>query len=111
MQTGQWQKLEVLYDDLKKEPENFLSKIESAYSMLHSASINLQDFEMTNIFFERFIKYWGENAEILANQGIYYINVGDISNAALSFEKALLINPDMERADEFRQFIKDYSDQ
>ena len=111
MQTGQWQKLEVLYDHLKKEPENFLSKIESAYSMLHSASINLQDFEMTNIFFERFIKYWGENAEILANQGIYYINVGDISNAALSFEKALLINPDMERADEFRQFIKDYSDQ
>ena len=110
-QTGQLEKLESLYDSMKNRPESLLSKSETAYSMLHSISINIQDFELTDFFYQKFIQYWGENSEILANQGIYYLNIGDYPSAVLSFEKALTLNPNVEMADQFRQFIQDYSQQ
>ena len=110
LQTNQMEKLQGLYDFLKEKPESSLSKSESAYSMLHSISINLQDLEMTNYFYEKYLEHWDENPEILANQGIYYLNIGDYSRAVLSFEKALTLNPNVEMADQFRQFIQDYSE-
>ena len=110
LQTNQMEKLQGLYDFLKEKPESSLSKSESAYSMLHSISINLQDLEMTNYFYEKYLEHWDENPEILANQGIYYLNIGDYSRAVFSFEKALTLNPNVEMADQFRQFIQDYSE-
>ena len=108
--TGDLEKLGSLYTSMKNSPEAALSKVQNTYNMLHTMSINLQDFEMTTYFYEKFLEYWGDYAPLIANQGVYYFNTGDIPNAIATMKKALALDPNVQLADQFRQIIAQYPD-
>lgn len=109
-QSGDYQKLQNLYESTKTLPEEVLGKTQNAYNMLHTMSINLQDFEMTTYFYDKYTEYWGEYAPLIGNQGVYYFNTGDIPNAIASMKKALTLDPNMPLAEQFRQIIAQYPD-
>jgi len=101
--------LQELYDRLKTEPEETLSKIQNTYNMLHTMSINLQDYGMTEYYYEKFVQYHGEFPPTVGNQAIYYINTGNMQAAIPFMRRAIELDPRMQYAGEFQQLIDQYS--
>jgi len=108
---GDVEGLSELYEFLKTEPEEYLSQNQNTYNMLHSLSINLQDFGMTEYYYEKFIQYHGEFAPVVANHAIFYINTGNITAAVPYMQRALEIDPNIDYASDFQQLIDQYSPQ
>lgn len=109
--TGRTDDLRQLYEFLKQQPESQLSQQQNNYNILHTMSINLQDFEMTPVFFEKFMEYFGESAPVIANQAVYYMNIGDVPGALPYMKRALELDPDVPLAAQFKQILSQYADQ
>ena len=85
--------------------EASLSKDPNTYNLLHSMSINLQDYGMTEYFFEKYLEYHGESASVLANQVIYYMNNGLVAAAIPLMRRSLELDPKLSLANQFKQIM------
>ena len=106
---GDEEGLRELYEEMKAQPEESLSKYKNTYNILHSIAINLQDYEKVPYFFNKFVEYYGEYGPLTGNQAIYYINIGDYRNAITYMERTLELLPNFYLAEQFRQLIDEYS--
>jgi tetratricopeptide (TPR) repeat protein len=100
--------LRSLYEAMKTEPEELLSRYSNTLNMMHSMSINVQDFEMTPYYYEKFTEHFGEFAPVIANQAVYLVNTGKIPDAIPLMVKALEMNPDLPLRDQFEQIMAQY---
>jgi len=105
---GQQEQLIALYESMKSQPESSLSQQKNTYNMLHSLSINLQDFEMSTYFYEKFTEYFGEYAPVIANQAVLYINTGNVQEAVPLMRRAMELDPNLLLADQFKQILSQY---
>jgi len=103
--TGNIKKYREIYDSLMMKSEASLSKDLNTYNMLHSMSINLQDYEMTEYFFEKYLEYHGESASVLANHVIYYMNNGLVAAAIPLMRRSLELDPKLSLANQFKQIM------
>ncbi len=103
--TGNIKKYREIYDSLMMKSEASLSKDLNTYNMLHSMSINLQDYGMTEYFFEKYLEYHGESASVLANHVIYYMNNGLVAAAIPLMRRSLELDPKLPLADQFKQIM------
>lgn len=106
--TGNVAGLSELYESMKAQPESSLSQFPNTYNMLHSMAINLQDYDMVTHFYEKSLEYHGEQAPLIANHAIYYINIGNIPAAIPYMHRALELNPDFSMKDQFEQLMAQY---
>jgi len=105
MRNGETENLRNLYDSMKDDSESLLSMQSNSYNILHSMSINVEDFEMTTFYYNKFKEYFGELASVEGNQAIFYINTGNIPAAAPYMRRALEMNPNLPNADTFNQLL------
>ena len=105
-----FEKLREIYESLKTEPEELLKQNRNTYNALHSMAINLQDFENVTYFYEKFLENYGEFAPIIANQAIYYINIGNFQEAIPLMRKALELSPNLNYRESFEQVMAQYPD-
>jgi O-antigen ligase len=105
-----FEKLREIYESLKTEPEELLKQNRNTYNALHSMAINLQDFENVTYFYEKFLESYGEFAPIIANQAIYYINIGNFQEAIPLMRKALELSPNLNYRESFEQVMAQYPD-
>jgi len=103
--AGNIEKYKQLYDKVKMYPESSLSQHPNSYNMLHSMSINLQNYEMTTYFFDKYIEYFGEFAPVLANQAVFYLNNGLVAEAIPLMRRSLELNPSLSLAGQFQQVM------
>jgi len=103
--TGNIKKYREIYDSLMMKSEASLSKDLNTYNMLHSMSINLQDYGMTEYFFEKYLEYHGESASVLANHVIYYMNNGLVAAAIPLMRRSLELDPKLSLANQFKQIM------
>ncbi len=108
--AGNIEKYRQLYDSVKIKPEASLSQHPNTYNMLHSMSINLQDYSMTTHYFEKYLEYFGEFAPVLANQAVFYLNNGLIAEAIPLMRRSLELNPTLSLAAQFQQTMAQYPD-
>ncbi len=108
--AGNIDKYSQLYDSVKTNPESSLSQHPNTYNMLHSMSINLQDFGMTTHYFEKYQEYFGEFAPVLANQAVFYLNNGLIAEAIPLMRRSLELDPTLSLAAQFQQTMAQYPD-
>jgi putative inorganic carbon (HCO3(-)) transporter len=106
---GDIEGLRTLYESLKSEPESSLSKNSNTYNMLHSMAINLEDYGMVTHFYDKFIEYHGEFSPMVANQAVYYFNIGDYANAITYMSRTIELAPNHPYAEQFRGLIEEYS--
>lgn len=99
------QALSEIYNEMKNESEELLSQSDIAYNMLHSMSINLGDYEMTNDYYEKFLKYYGETSETVGNQAIFLLNTGKTTEALPFIHRALELDPNLPYAEYFNNVI------
>ncbi|MDG2175098.1 MAG: O-antigen ligase family protein [Gammaproteobacteria bacterium] len=105
MRKGETENLKNLYDSMKDDSESLLSMHSNSYNLLHSMSINVEDFERTTFYYNKFKEYFGELASVEGNQAIFYINTGNIPAAEPYMRRALEMNPNLPNADTFNQFL------
>ncbi len=103
--TGDAEKYAEIYEKLKINPESSLRIHSNTYNMLHSMSINLQDYEMTTYFFEKYLEYHDEFAPVLVNQVIFYMNNGLVAEAIPIMRRSLELDPKLPQADQFKQIM------
>lgn len=108
--AGDIEKYRQLYDSFKMNPESSLSQHPNTYNMLHSMSINLQDYGMTTHYFDKYLEYFGEFAPVLANQAVFYLNNGLVAEAIPLMRRSLELNPSLSLAGQFQQVMAQNSD-
>ena len=103
--AGNIEKYRQLYDSIKMNPESSLSQHPNNYNMLHSMSINLQDYGMTTYYFDKYLEYFGEFAPVMANQAVFYVNNGQVAEAIPLMRRALELNPSLALSGQFQQIM------
>jgi len=105
LQSNQMDNLKELYDSIKNDPEELLRRNKNTYNMLHSMAINTRDFDRVTYFYDKYIEYFGEDAAVIANQAIFFINTGRLAEAVPYMKRALELNEKISLANQFIEFL------
>ena len=105
LQTGRMEELRELYNSIKDEPEEQLRRDKNSYNMLHSMAINTADYERVPHYFEKYLEYFGEDAPVVANHAVYFLNTGRVAEAVPYMKKALELDGSITLANQFNEIL------
>jgi len=106
---NQSRKLWETYQRLASEPENSLRLMQKNYLTLHFLSVKFKDYSKTQLFYDKYLKYFSTTSELESNMVTFFMNTEQEERAIPHMIKALELNPQVHNAEAMNFFLKNYS--
>jgi tetratricopeptide (TPR) repeat protein len=115
LERNQTDDLRELYNTMKEEPEELLRSRGINYRFLHTASINVNDYEMTTYFYDKYMEYFSEYSRhlhrVIANHAVFYLNTGRTAEAVPYIKRTLELRPNHPLRDTFNEILAQFPGQ
>ena len=115
LERNQTDDLRELYNTMKEEPEELLRSRDINYRFLHTASINVNDYEMTIYFYDKYMEHFSKHHRyipgVIANHAVFYLNNGRTAEAVPYIKRALELNPNLPLSNTFNEILAQFPGQ